>query len=122
MQVWVIPFFHTPDMEEYVRKHSPRTFYLPVLEEISTAVPKDFEEILILTHQIGLWKSHSIPNSSQILNNFRQYIARIFASISTFYSIAYPLDFPFHMGGTVQKWNDPIQMVYNQYELFIESH
>ena len=73
--------------------------------EISTAVPTDYEEILILTCRIGLWKSNSVPKTLWILNKFRHHTARIFISISNFYSIVYPSDFPFRMV-VVKKWND----------------
>ena len=59
-------------------------------EEISTTGLTDTEEILILTGRIGLWKSNSIPKTSRILSKFRHHTTRIFASIRTFYSIAYP--------------------------------
>ena len=74
----------------------------PVEEEISTTGNTDFEEILILTRRIGLWKSNSVPKTSRRLNTFRHHAARISASISTFYSVAHPSNFPFGIGGTVQ--------------------
>ena len=76
-------------------------------KEISTD-PIDFEESLILTHRIGLWNSNSIPKTSQILNKCRKHhTAWIFCFHIHFYSIVCLSDFPFHMGGTVQKWDDP---------------
>ena len=70
-----------------------------VEEEISTTGNKDFEEILILTRRIGLWKSNSVPKTSRSLNTFRHHAAQISASISIFYSVAHPSNFPFGMGG-----------------------
>ena len=67
-------------------------------EEISTTGPTDFEEILILPRQIGLWKSSSVLKTSRSLNTFRHHAARISASISIFYSVVHPSDFPFGMG------------------------
>ena len=71
----------------------------PVEEKISTTGNGDFEEILILTHRIGLWKSNSEPKTSRSLNTFRHHAAWISAFISIFYSIAHPLNFPFGIGG-----------------------
>ena len=68
-------------------------------EEISTTGNTDFEEILILTHLIGLWKSNSVPKTSRSLNTFRYNASRISASISIFYLVAHPSNFPFGMGG-----------------------
>ena len=80
-------------------------------ERVSARGPTDSEETLILTHRIGMWKSNSIPKTSQILNKFRQDTTQIFASISIFCLVAHPSDFFFRMGGggggTVEKWNDP---------------
>ena len=53
-------------------------------EEISTTDPTDFEEMLILTRQISLWKSNSVPKTSRSLNTVRQHASRIYASISIF--------------------------------------
>ena len=106
-------FFLYPHTEQYLRKHSSRIFYLIFTHRIRLWKRKlvqqvtQIEEILILTRRIGLWKSNSIPKTSRILNTFRHHTGRISASISIFHSIAYPSDFPFRMGGTVQKWNDP---------------
>ena len=65
----------------------------PMEEEISATGPTDFEEILILTRQID----NSVPTTSRSLNTFRHDAARISASISTFYSVVHPSDFPFGM-------------------------
>ena len=65
----------------------------PMEEEISTTGPTDFEEILILTRQIG----NSVPKTSLSLNTFRHHTVRISASISIFYSVVHPSDFPFGM-------------------------
>ena len=46
----------------------------PMEEGVSTRGPTNFEETFIFTCQIGLWKSNSIPKTSQILNKFRQNI------------------------------------------------
>ena len=51
---------------------------MPIEERISARGPMDFEETLILTHRIGMWKSNSIPKTSQILNKFRQHTTQIF--------------------------------------------
>ena len=74
----------------------------PIEEEISATGLTDFEEILILTRRIGIWKSNSVPKTSRSLNTLRHHAARISASISFFYLVAHPSDFPFGMGGTVQ--------------------
>ena len=75
----------------------------PVEEEISTTDNADLEEILpVLTRRIGLWKNNSVPKTSRSLNAFRHHAARISASISIFYSVAHPSNFPFGMGATVQ--------------------
>ena len=66
----------------------------PVEEEISTTGNTDFEEILILTHR----KSNSVPKTSRSLNTFGQHNTRISASISIFYSVAHPSNFPFGIG------------------------
>ena len=52
----------------------------PMEEEISTTGPTEFEEILILTRQIGLWKSNSVLKTSMSLNTFRHHAAQISAS------------------------------------------
>ena len=59
-------YFLVPPMEKIVRKHSRQNFLFefdpldsPVEKEISTISTTDFEEILILTYQIGLWKRKS---------------------------------------------------------------
>ena len=80
----------------------------PMEEEISTTGSTDFEEILILIRQIGLWKSNSVPKIDLKEFTFRHHATRISASISIFYSVAHPSDFPFstvqcilmHMFGT----------------------
>ena len=61
----VIPFiFRTPHTEEYLKRCSPRIFYLILTHQIRYGrgkqykSPTDFEETLILTHRIGLWKSN----------------------------------------------------------------
>ena len=74
----------------------------PVEEEISTTGNTDFEEILILTGRIGLWKSNSVLKTSRSLNTLRHHAARISTSIFIFYSVAHPSNFLFSMGGTVQ--------------------
>ena len=61
----------------------------PMEEEISTTSPTDFEEILILTRQIG----NSVPKTSRSLNTFSHHAARISASISIFYPSCSPLGF-----------------------------
>ena len=72
-------------------------------EEVSTRGPMDFEEILIVTRQIGLWKSNSVPNTSRSLNTIRHHTTRISASISIFYSVVRSLlRFSLRYGGTVQ--------------------
>ena len=71
----------------------------PMKEEISTTGPTDFEEILILTRQIG----NSVPKTSRSLNTFRHHAARISASISFFYSVVHPSDFPFGMPTTARS-------------------
>ena len=63
----------------------------PMEEEISTTRPTNFEEILILTCQIG----NSVPKTSRSLNTFRHQAAQISASISIFYSVVHPSDFLF---------------------------
>ena len=62
-------------------------------EEISTTGPTDFEEILILSRQIG----NSVPKTSRSLNTFRHQAARISAYKSIFYSVVHPSDFLFGM-------------------------
>ena len=62
-------------------------------EEISTTGPTDFEEILILTRQIG----NSVPKTLRSLNTFRHHAAQISASISIFCSVVHPSDFSFGM-------------------------
>ena len=75
----------------------------PMEEEINTTGPTDFEEMLILTRQIGLWKSNSVPKTSRSLNTFRHHGPRISASVSIFYSVVHsPLGFSLRYGGTVQ--------------------
>ena len=59
----------------------------PMEEEISTTGPTDFEEIFILTRQIG----SSVPKTSRNLNTFRHHAARISASISIFLLSCSPL-------------------------------
>ena len=54
-------------------------------EGISATGSMDFEEILILTPQIGLWKSNSVPKTSWTLNKFEHHTTWIFASISIFW-------------------------------------
>ena len=73
----------------------------------STRGPTDFEETLILTLRIGLWKSKSLSKTSRIINKCSQHTTRIFTSISIFCLIVHPSNFLFRMGGTVEKWNDP---------------
>ena len=58
----------------------------PMEEEISTTGPTDFEEILIVTRQIG----NSVPKTSESLNTFRHYAPRISAFICIFYSVVHP--------------------------------
>ena len=53
-------------------------------EAISTTGPTDFEESLILTRRISLWKSNSVLKTSRSLNTVRQHASRIYASISIF--------------------------------------
>ena len=53
-------------------------------EEVSTTGPTDFEEILILTRRISLWKSNSVPKTSRSLNTVEHHASRIYASISVF--------------------------------------
>ena len=76
----------------------------PVEEGIRTTGNTYFEEILILTHQIGLWnwKSNSVPKTLRSLNTFRHHATRISASISIFYSVAHPSNSSFSTGGAVQ--------------------
>ena len=62
-------------------------------EEISTTGPTDFDEILLLTRQIG----NSVPKTSRSLNTLRHHATRISAFISIFYSVVHLSDFPFGM-------------------------
>ena len=87
-------------------------------KEISTTGPTDFEEILVLTRQIGLcqWKSNSVPKTSRSLNTFRHHAARISASISIFYSVVHPSDFPF---STRVRFNANISILICIYNILI---
>ena len=66
-------------------------------EIISITGPTDFKEILILTFRIGVWKNKLASEASRILYKFKHQTARIFASMSIFYSTAYHSDFLFRI-------------------------
>ena len=56
-------------------------------EEISTTCPTDFEESLILTRRISLWKSNSVPKTSRSLNTVRHHALSDLCLHIPFYAI-----------------------------------
>ena len=73
-------------------------------EENSTS-PKDFEEILILTHRIGpMEEQFSMRGVMDFEQIFAPYCSDFcLHTVSIFHSIAYVLDFLFHMGVQIKN-------------------